>query len=94
MSHRMNIKAVYLELSKKGHLTLWFKVEHEPGASDYLSISSADDRELAWWDYDSCSWFLNNAAEHPCCRSTELREGLGDQLDDDACDLYQVVYHC
>ncbi|HBS0497635.1 hypothetical protein AAGR22_21855 (plasmid) [Erwinia sp. HDF1-3R] len=94
MSHRMNIKAVYVELSKKGHLTLWFKVEHEPGVRVYLSISSADERELAWWDYDSSSWFLNKAAEHLCCKSTELKEGVGDELDDVACDLYQALYHC
>lgn len=94
MSCRMNIKAVYMELSKKGHLTLWFKVEHDSGVRVYLSISSADERELAWWDHDSSSWFLNKAAEHLCCEATALKEGVGDQLDDDACDLYQAVYHC
>lgn len=94
MSHRMNIQDVYLELIKKGHLTLWFSVEGELGVRDYLSISSEDNRELAWWDYDSRSWFLNKAAEYPCCRSTELKKGLGDQLGEDACKLYQAVYHC
>jgi hypothetical protein len=39
-------------------------------------------------------WFLNKAAEHLCCKSTELKEGVGDELDDVACDLYQALYHC
>ncbi|MGP6489455.1 hypothetical protein [Duffyella gerundensis] len=94
MTDRMKIHAVYQELNKRGHLKLWFKVESEPEVHDYIYITGADECELAWWDSDSRSWFLDKAAEIPGYVVRELKDVSGDPLDLYGCDFYQVIYHC
>ncbi|WP_143354516.1 hypothetical protein [Erwinia amylovora] len=92
---RLNLASLCSHLYASGHPALWFMEEYDLGFYEpFLTISSADERELAWWDGDSRSWFLNREANFPCVPDYGCEPSSGELVNPHVIDFYAVIHSC
>lgn len=90
---RMKLADVCALLHLNGHQNLWFLEEYETGVERYLSVLGDGGLELAWWDPDSRSWFLNDEPANPGVYVSDQAH-RADLLTQDAVDLYSLAHAC
>lgn len=92
---RLNLDDLCSFLYASGHPALLFMEENALGFDEsFLTILSADERELAWWDGEFRSWILNREADFPCVPDYGYEPSSDELVDSDAINFYAVIHRC